>query len=214
MSDTSNGPAIAEADERVGFARDPRTIALVVVVVAALAGGIAAWFWWPRPPGNGSADAGLSRDMSVHHNGAVEMALIIRDRTADPQLFALATDIVLTQQTQIGMMTGWLDQWDLPLTGEEPAMAWMGHPVTGLMPGMASAEQIQQLRDLPTDQAEVLFIELMIAHHTAGVTMAEACLDRCDEDVVRRLARGIVATQNAEIAVLRTFLEQRGGAPG
>jgi uncharacterized protein (DUF305 family) len=39
----------------------------------------------------------------------------------------MAYDIALTQQEQIGQMHGWLTQWGLPLTGINPAMAWMAH---------------------------------------------------------------------------------------
>jgi uncharacterized protein (DUF305 family) len=160
-----------------------------------------------------SADAGFLRDMSVHHDQAVEMALIIRDRTADGQLQALATDIVLTQASQIGTMGGWLQIWDLPQTGEDLPMTWMGHPTEGLMPGMATSEEIQQLRDLPVDQAEVLFLQLMIRHHQSGVEMAGACLESCDEDVVTQLAQGIVAAQQSEINVMNTMLAARGTPP-
>lgn len=160
-----------------------------------------------------SADAGFLRDMSVHHDQAVEMALIIRDRTEDPQLHALATDIMLTQQAQVGAMSGWLQIWDLPQTGAEPAMTWMGHPTEGRMPGMASAEDVRQLRDLPLAEAEVLFLRLMIRHHAAGVEMAEACLDRCDEDVVTSLSEKIIDGQQFEIDAMQSMLAERGQEP-
>ena len=66
-----------------------------------------------RPPGEGSAEAGFARDMTVHHAQAVEMAEIVRDRTESEQIRTLATDIALTQQAQIGRMGGWLDVWGL-----------------------------------------------------------------------------------------------------
>src|SRR5690606_19988556 len=37
----------------------------------------------PEFPGNTSAEAGFSRDMQTHHLQAVEMSLIVRDRTED-----------------------------------------------------------------------------------------------------------------------------------
>jgi uncharacterized protein (DUF305 family) len=90
------------------------------------------------PPGNDSAEAGFARDMIVHHAQAVQMAEIIRDKTNSDDMRLLAADISLTQQAQVGIMQGWLEVWGLPITGEEPAMAWMGHPIDGLMPGMAT----------------------------------------------------------------------------
>lgn len=161
-------------------------------------------------PDDDSPEAGFLRDMTVHHAQAVEMALIIRDRTDDDQLRYLATDMLLSQQGQIGMMNGWLQLWNLSPNRSAPAMAWMGHDVDGLMPGMATQEQVEELRSLPRDEAEVLFLELMIVHHQSAVDMADAYLERGDQEDVAAFARNIIAVQDLEIETLITMLEQRG----
>lgn len=76
-------------------------------------------------PVEGGADVGFSRDMQTHHNQAVQMALIIRDKTADPTLRAVAYDIATSQSQQAGQMYGWLAHWGLPATSPNQAMAWM-----------------------------------------------------------------------------------------
>ena len=76
-------------------------------------------------PGETSVEAGFARDMSVHHAQAVAMAEAIRDRTTDPDLKLLATDIALGQQGQIGRMSGWLDEWGLNQTSTATPMAWI-----------------------------------------------------------------------------------------
>ena len=160
--------------------------ALIGLVILA-----AGWFVydaWPKPPGDESSDVNFLRDMAVHHDQGVEMALIIRDRTEDDGLLAISTDIVLTQSSQIGMMQGWLNRWDYRLISKNPHMEWMGHPVDGLMPGMATQEEIEQLRTLPVTEAEILFSQLMIRHHAAGIEMAQAALERVDDSESRRLA--------------------------
>ncbi|MBT2449876.1 DUF305 domain-containing protein [Streptomyces sp. ISL-43] len=81
----------------------------------------------PRAPGLHSADAGFARDMAVHHQQAVEMSFIVRDRTKDEAVRGLAYDIANTQANQRGMMLGWLDLWGLPkVVADEPPMSWMG----------------------------------------------------------------------------------------
>ncbi|MFI1220899.1 MULTISPECIES: DUF305 domain-containing protein [unclassified Streptomyces] len=79
------------------------------------------------PPAADSADAGFARDMAVHHQQAVEMSFIVRDRTDDEDVRRLAYDIANTQANQRGMLLGWLDLWELPKVapGGEPPMAWM-----------------------------------------------------------------------------------------
>jgi uncharacterized protein (DUF305 family) len=164
-------------------------------------------------PSDNSAEAGFARDMKTHHAQAVQMALITRDRTTDETLKFLLTDMILTQQNQIGQMEGWLNVWGLPLGSDQPAMAWMGHSTSGLMPGMATDEQIAQLSTLPEREMVIQFMTLMIAHHQSAVEMANAILDRTSNDVVRHLAESIIKTQQGEINVMNEYLAEYQAMP-
>ena len=53
-------------------------IAVATALLAALAIGV-VWLWSLRPPGDNSVEAGFARDMIVHHEQAVTMALLARD---------------------------------------------------------------------------------------------------------------------------------------
>lgn len=170
-----------------------------------------AWFLLRSgAPGEDSAEVGFARDMIVHHDQAVEMALIIQQRTEDEELRIVAVDIMLTQQAQLGQMRGWLDAWDKRWVADGPYMEWMGHPTTGPMPGMASREDIQRLQDLPVEEAEGLFLELMIVHHVAGVEMADAVLERTDDEKVTFLANAMSVAQEKEIEIMQDLLERKG----
>jgi uncharacterized protein (DUF305 family) len=182
---------------------------LALAVVALL--GLSVWLYLSgRPPADDSAEAGFARDMAVHHAQAVEMAEIVRDRTEDPEVRTLATDIALTQQAQIGQMQGWLSVWGLPPTGTGPAMAWMGHETQGTMPGMASPEEVSRLSELPPEKADVLFLQLMIPHHRAALGMTEAILGETDRPAIERFAEAVSASQEAEISTMEEMLRQRG----
>lgn len=163
-------------------------------------------------PTDASPEAGFARDMMTHHAQAVEMAEIVRQRTADPEIRTLATDIVLTQQAQIGRTMGWLETWNLPMTSLSDAMAWMGHPVDSpaSMPGMASREDINALASMPPARMDVRFLQLMIPHHQAAILMARSILGRSDDDAVRSFASSVVTSQQAEIAAMRAMLTARG----
>ncbi|HEX5016752.1 MAG TPA: DUF305 domain-containing protein [Actinomycetes bacterium] len=188
-------------------------LVLGLVLGALLLGGEAT-------PSDTSAEAGFARDMSVHHEQAVELAFIIRDRSDDPEIRALAYDIINTQRAQIGMFSGWLQQWDLPQTSTAPPMAWVDHghmsamsdmPMDSYddMPGMASDEQLDELREAKGIQAERMFLELMIDHHKGGVQMAEAVEPLTDRDEVEYLASTIVQGQQAEIFAMEQMLADR-----
>ncbi|MEU6299724.1 DUF305 domain-containing protein [Streptomyces erythrochromogenes] len=201
--------------------------AAAATVAAAKGSGAPAPRTEPRTPGLHSADAGFARDMSVHHQQAVEMSFIVRDRTQDEAVRTLAYDIANTQANQRGMMLGWLDLWGLPkVVAGEPPMSWMGsssghggHAGHGpakpgaLMPGMATKEELEQLGAASGRDAEVLFLQLMTDHHKGGVTMAEGCVQSCVTPVERELAQGMVDAQRSEITLMTDMLAKRGATP-
>ncbi|GGW31369.1 DUF305 domain-containing protein [Streptomyces caelestis] len=172
-----------------------------------------------RTPSAESADAGFARDMAVHHQQAVEMSYIVRDRTKDEEVRRLAYDIAQTQANQRGMMLGWLDLWGLPKVSSEPPMTWMdmGDTASGkdgaLMPGMATNTELKKLGTLSGKQAEVFYLQLMTDHHKGGVHMAQGCADRCAVGVEKRLAQGMVDAQQSEIGLMAEMLKERGAAP-
>ena len=211
-SATSNAPA--RGSEGAGFGNIASLVSLLPLALALLAllAALAA-FAVSREPGDSSVEAGFARDMSVHHAQAVEMAEIVRGKTGSEDIRLLTSDMALTQQAQIGQMQGWLAVWGLSPTGAEPAMTWMGHPTEGLMPGMATPEEIERLKEASPDEADELFLRLMITHHKSAVPMAEAALEETDEPPVETLATSIVATQKSEIELMREMLEERGAEP-
>ncbi|WP_250289478.1 DUF305 domain-containing protein [Streptomyces atroolivaceus] len=180
----------------------------------------------PRTPSAQSADAGFARDMAVHHQQAVEMSFIVRDRTRDEDVRRLAYDIANTQANQRGMLLGWLDLWELPKTAPEGQgpMAWMpgahgAHSTHGtdhdgaLMPGMATRTELKRLGEADGRQAEILFLQLMTDHHEGGVTMARGCAGQCTVAVEKRLAQGMVEAQQSELDLMADMLAARGAAP-
>ncbi|MFF9910783.1 DUF305 domain-containing protein [Streptomyces sp. NPDC013457] len=175
----------------------------------------------PASPVSASADAGFARDMAVHHQQAVEMSFVVRDRTEDEEVRRLAYDIANTQANQRGMMLGWLDMWGLPKveSGTEP-MTWMGMdghgggPLDGaLMPGMATKTEMERLRKASGREAEILYLQLMTDHHKGGVHMAQGCVDKCSVEIEKNLAQGMVDAQESEIALMADLLKARGAKP-
>lgn len=201
-------------------------VGVVLILIALVAGVLLGRVGAPASasPGETSAEAGFARDMQTHHNQAVEMAILIRDRTDDDEIRLLALDIMTAQSQQAGQMFAWLNTWGLPQTGSEPKMAWMTRPaldgesqggghssmeMDGSMPGFATAQQLQQLRDAEGVEAERLWLELMIAHHQGGIEMAEAVLARSEDPLVTPLATSAATLQQKEIDYMTELLEAR-----
>jgi uncharacterized protein (DUF305 family) len=162
-------------------------------------------------PVTDATSLGFVRDMSTHHAQAVRMSEIAHRRSTDPDLNYLAFDILSTQQGQIGIMSGWLQLWEQPSSGDAPTMAWMGH--TGPMPGMASDAEITQLDDLPVPQMEEQFLRLMIRHHRGAVPMAAAAASGAASPEVKLIAEQMRDGQQSEVDLMQSMLAARGAAP-
>lgn len=186
---------------------------LLLAVGIVAAGALGYWLGVGQQPGPDSPEVGFARDMSVHHAQAVEMAMLLYDRTEDEVMRQLAVDIWLTQQNQIGRMESWLTMWDEPLLTMEPKMVWMGMPTDGLMPGMATREELNALTAAEGTQADAIFMQLMIPHHISGVAMAEAIMERSDHPVVDDLAQSMVTAQAKEIELMQELLQAKGYEP-
>ncbi|MEV1132297.1 DUF305 domain-containing protein [Agromyces sp. NPDC049794] len=134
---TASGDGVAVRDGRTGPVRGggagraaaivAASVALIVVAVVAFAVGRLSTLG-EAPPATTSAEAGFARDMQTHHQQGVELAMIVRDATDDPDVRLLAYDIATTQAQQAGQLYGWLRQWGLSQAGSEPSMTWMTRP--------------------------------------------------------------------------------------
>jgi uncharacterized protein (DUF305 family) len=215
--------------------RSPLRAALFAVIAVGLlllGGGLAVALGIGRPatpatPTADSVDAGFARDMSRHHQQAVQMADLAPEHSHDPAVRLLAFDIASTQNNQVGRMQGWLSLWGLPLSGGAP-MSWMGGTMAGmsgmagmtagapdnaLMPGMATDAELARLRTLTGTAYDVEFLRLMIRHHQGGLAMAQYGAAHATVPAVRRLATTIADTQTAEVTMMKAMLAARGGTP-
>ena len=198
-------------------------LAVVAVGLVLLGGGMAVALGIGREelPSAESVDAGFARDMSLHHLQGVEMANLAAERSEDPEVETLAFDISATQTNQAGRMQGWLSLWGVPLSGGD-RMSWMpeeghgGHDMDGdgaLMPGMATEEELANLRSLAGPAFDVEFLRLMIRHHQGGFGMADHAAENAEVRAVRELARSIQQSQGAEARTMTAMLAARGGTP-
>jgi uncharacterized protein (DUF305 family) len=227
MSTERTEPAVAEAVA----GRSLRNVLLAILAVAALmlAGGLGYAVGHRNSsaamPGAGSVDAGMARDMSVHHRQAVTMAAYVRDHSTDGVVRTLAYDIETSQFNQVGQMQGWLDAWGLPPENPGTPMAWMGGSddmgamgsmsmsANGLMPGMATQAEVSKLQTMTGKVMNVYFLQLMLRHHQGGLPMAQYGAAHASESYVRNAAQKMADGQGAEIVLMEQLLRQRGASP-
>lgn len=185
-----------------------------------IGGGIAAVALPGLPVVQGAAqpsavDIGFCQDMAVHHEQAVEMALLAT-RKGGPAVRSLATTIELSQARESGTMRGWLQLWGEPQLPTGAPMSWMEHAHhgnSGAMAGMASRAEITELARKTAQALDVMFLQLMIRHHQGGVAMAQAAVDQASVPAVRRFAQQTILTQDEEISLMRAYLVKYQAEP-
>ncbi|PWU59356.1 DUF305 domain-containing protein [Micromonospora globispora] len=216
-TDSALDESPATDDGGRGSARRFGTLALAAAIVVGLLLGYAGGLLTPTftRPANNSAEAGFARDMTSHHAQAVEMGLIAFQRGEDSEVRQIGGDIATGQQGEIGTMQTWLRSWGLDPTGDQPPMAWMpdgaGQVHDGLMPGMATPEEMEKLRAAKGHEFDVLFLQLMIRHHLGGIHMIQGILDEGHDDDVLAVAQTMKNTQQTDLTNLQAALKRLGG---
>jgi len=206
-----------------GLLASPRRRALMLGALAAvfaLVIGYLGGLIVPRlsTPGDNSPEAGFARDMSSHHAQAVEMAMIAWQKSGSDEVREVAYNIATGQQAQFGIMQTWLVDWRLSPTGTRPKMAWMpngSHELLpdGRMPGMASDDEINKLRNLTGTPLDVLFCQLMLRHHLGGIHMVSGLLSVSHNKQVTDIATQMKNAQQNEVTNLRRQLGDLGAEP-
>jgi len=185
--------------------RSPALLVAITAVLMLAAGTAVGWVAGTSAPGNDSVEAGFARDMQTHHQQAVEMAMYEWQNGSDTAMTTIAYDIATSQSAEIGMYRSWLRDWDVQLSSGKP-MEWAGdehahdsESAGGLMPGMATDDQMAEFKTLSGTDADIMFADLMIDHHIGGIDMAKAVLDLSDNDLVVDAAQRTITVQQADI---------------
>ncbi len=111
------------------------------------------------------------------------------------------------------------DAADKPAAVDHSAMDHSGHDMTGAAnPELTEAQAAYKavndrmhagMADIPAD-ADVAFMQGMLAHHQGAVEMSEVALKYAKDEQARDLAARVIAAQKAEIAEMQAWLKARG----
>jgi len=149
------------------------------------------------------ADTEFAQMMILHHQGAIEMAVLAEGRARTEEVQKLASDIQFAQQPEIDLMTSWLEAWGEDLPSSEDDMGGMDH--SSAHTGMADDDEMQQLENAGAD-FDRMFLEMMIVHHQGAITMSEQQqANGLNEDALE-LAGTIISDQTEEIDKMQQML--------
>ena len=149
--------------------------------------------------------------MVPHHESAIEMARIAREKGDAPFVTQLAGDILRTQKREIARMK----EIHQRLLGDELKPDPAGHDRLGL-----SAAEAGMTHDAQTNEAlrtakpfDRAFVDEMAGHHAGAIEMANVVLKTTKDAQLRTLAHEIVSTQKHEIEQMNAFRTEEFGAP-
>lgn len=163
------------------------------------------------------ADVVFMQGMIVHHQQAVEMAKLIKDRSNTEEIVAIGGRIEASQADEIKFMNDWLSE-----RGEKTVMVGSGHEGHNMgdhsnhamvdhstMSGMATPAQMEALAAAEGTEFDRLFLTLMIAHHEGAIDMVDELLSQpgsAADPILYRFVGDIDNDQKAEIDRMDTLL--------
>lgn len=159
------------------------------------------------------ADVGFITGMISHHAQALVMAGLASSHGASTSVQTLCNRIINAQSDEIATMQQWLRDRRRPVPevgadGTMPMTRGAGGPM--LMPGMLTAEQLQELKNAHGSEFDRTFLTLMIQHHQGAVTMVHELYAQdgaAQGDLVFKLSSDIQVDQITEIDRMELMLE-------
>ncbi len=134
--------------------------------------------------------------MIVHHQMAIMSSEHMISDSERPELRQLAENIQESQSEQIEQMQAWRNEW-YPDAG----------PTSGTTNGMMDDGMMEQ-QMMGGDNADAMFLRMMIPHHQDAIDMSEEALERAEHPELKELAQTIIDEQSAEIELMQGYLEE------
>ena len=165
-----------------------------------------------------AADVHFMTGMIGHHAQALVMSGFAPENGASPTIQTLCARIINAQQDEINLMQSWLRDRGLEVPEIHIADGKLmihGPEHVMHMPGMLSAEQLEELSHARGPDYDRLFLKYMIMHHKGAVTMVIelfATDGAAQDDFIFKLASDIQADQSSEIERMELMLEALEGA--
>ena len=149
------------------------------------------------------------RAMLPHHESAVDMAEVARERAEHPEIKELAGSIVDDQMDEIAAMRRIHQRlFSSDLEPDDAAHKKLGLSVKEA--GMNHMDAAASLRDEePFDRA---FIDSMVPHHAGAIRMAKIVRAEAEDADVATLASNIIGAQQREIAQMKRWRKQWYGS--
>ena len=138
-------------------------------------------------------DALFIDSMIVHHQGAIAMAQEALEKAQHTEIKQFAQNVIMVQDGEITQMQVWRHNW-------YPTVAISAG--TGMDMGDMIVAQDDRF------SYDVRWINSMISHHKAAITMAKEALTKAEHPDIKNLAQAIIDMQSVEVTQLEAWRDQ------
>jgi uncharacterized protein (DUF305 family) len=158
-------------------------------------------------PADADYDLRFIDGMTVHHQGAVNMAKEVLAKSKRPEMKKLATNIIAAQNREINQMKEWRKTW-YPKADSTPMAyhAQMGHMME-MTPEQMQSMMMSMDLGAADDQFDLRFLNAMIPHHEGALVMAEDALKKSKRPEMKALSQEILTSQKQEIQQMKQWLK-------
>lgn len=156
-------------------------------------------------PADADYDLRFIDSMIFHHQGAVNMAEEVLQKSQRPEMKQLAQNIITAQKQEIEQMKQWRKNW-YPKVSATP-VSWHGE--MGHM--MEMSEDMKQTMMMSMDLGkadtdfDLRFIDAMIPHHEGALVMAKDALTKTKRPEMKKLSEDILTSQQQEIEQMQQW---------
>lgn len=195
----------------------PIATLLAAVGVAAFAAAGCGSSHKPASSVGNAVDRAFAAEMTMHHQGALEMAQMAKQRAQHREIRTLANSILSTQTAEISQLKAIGEQMGAKSSdhgadhsdGGGMAMHGGGTSAANLTVLGLSADQAGMNHDMhmlemakPFDRA---FVDMMVPHHQGAIRMARIELARGKNPKLKSLSQAIIDAQSREITQMSSW---------
>lgn len=151
-------------------------------------------------------DVEFMQGMIIHHHQAMVMSDMAEDRTNSNPVLDLAGRIKVTQDDEIDFMQNWLRDRGENAPNPEKQNDMHAHHN---MSGMATPEELEELRKNKSTNFDRLFLKLMINHHDGAIKMVDKLRKQrgsAYDPILNEFASDVVNDQAVEIERMNYLL--------
>ena len=153
-------------------------------------------------PGVNATDRAFAYGMLAQRPQVDELVALARTNSGNPALVALAETLSVSERQQSETINALLVQWT---DGEEGGQ---GPPPAG--PSLFDRGAVERLGSLHGPEFDTLWLQVMLNHHQAVMTMASSEIREGEDINAKTLAQAIITTRQEEIVHMQQLM---GGGP-